>query len=127
MGTTHNTELEIIYGISRAITRQHDISALLNEVLDILETEMGMSRGTLTLRRPGTDILVIEASRGLTTDEQQRGQYRLGEGVTGEVAQTAKSIVIPDIAKDPRFLNRTRSRDGSTVSFLWLYPNLSTL
>ena len=118
MGTTHNTELEIIYGISRAITRQHDISALLNEVLDILETEMGMSRGTLTLRRPGTDILVIEASRGLTTDEQQRGQYRLGEGVTGEVAQTAKSIVIPDIAKDPRFLNRTRSRDGSTVSFL---------
>lgn len=118
MSTTHNTELEIIYGISRAITRQHDISALLNEVLDILETEMGMSRGTLTLRRPGTAILVIEASRGLTPEEQRRGQYRLGEGVTGEVAETAKPIIIPDIADDARFLNRTKSRGNAKVAFL---------
>ena len=32
-------ELEILYRISQAMAHQHDVAALLNEVLDILETE----------------------------------------------------------------------------------------
>jgi Nif-specific regulatory protein len=117
-GERKNRELEIVYRISQAITQQHDIPALLNDVLDILETEMGMPRGTLTLRRPDTDIFVIEASRGLTHEEQRRGQYKLGEGVTGRVAETGEPIVIPDIARDPRFLNRTQSRTREKVAFI---------
>ena len=100
-------ELEILYRISQAMAHQHNVSTLLNEVLDILETEMGMFRGTLTLRRPDSDLFVIEASRGLTPEEQKRGQYKLGEGITGRVAKTMKPIMIPDIQKDPLFLDRT--------------------
>jgi len=111
-------ELEILYRISQAMAHQHDVSALLNELLDILETEMGMLRGTLTLRRPDTDLFVIEASRGLTAEEQKRGQYKLGEGITGRVAKTMKPILIPDIQKDPNFLDRTRARKGARVAFL---------
>ncbi|MDD4869492.1 MAG: sigma 54-interacting transcriptional regulator [Kiritimatiellae bacterium] len=111
-------ELEILYRISQAMAHQHDVSALLNEVLDVLETEMGMVRGTLTLRRPDTDLFVIEASRGLTAEEQKRGQYKLGEGITGRVAKTMKPILIPDIQKDPRFLDRTKARKGARVAFL---------
>ncbi|OGV65509.1 MAG: sigma-54-dependent Fis family transcriptional regulator [Lentisphaerae bacterium RIFOXYA12_FULL_48_11] len=111
-------ELEILYRISQAMAHQHDVAALLNEVLDILETEMGMIRGTLTLNRPDSDLFVIEASRGLTTEEQKRGQYKLGEGITGRVAKTMKSILIPDIQKDPRFLDRTKARKGARVAFL---------
>jgi Nif-specific regulatory protein len=112
------TELEILYRISQAVAHQHDVSALLNDVLDILETEMGMLRGTLTLRRPDTDIFAIEASRGLTAEEQRRGQYNLGEGITGRVAKTMKPILIPDIQKDSRFLDRTKARKGARVAFL---------
>ena len=104
-------ELEMLYQISQAAaTRPHTVSELLTEVLDIMETELGVSRGTFTLRKPDTDIFVIEASRGLTPEEEKRGQYKPGEGVTGEVARTGKSALIPDITKDPRFLNRTKSR-----------------
>ncbi|MEI6970925.1 MAG: sigma 54-interacting transcriptional regulator [bacterium] len=112
-------ELEVLYRISQAAARQHhDVSALLNEIMDIMETDMAMARGTLTLRRPDTDIFVIEASRGLTAEEKQRGQYRLGEGVTGKVAKSGKPALVPDITKDPDFLDRTRARKGARVAFI---------
>ena len=111
-------ELGILYRISQAMAHQQDVSALVNEVLDILETEMGMLRGTLTLRRPDADVFVIEASRGLTTEEKERGQYKLGEGITGQVAKTMKPILITDIRKDSRFLDRTKSRGNANVAFL---------
>ena len=113
-----SVELEVLYRISQAMAHGHDVSLLLKEVLDIMETEMAMSYGTLTLRRPDTDIFVIEASCGLTAEEKKRGQYRLGEGITGRVAQSAKPAVVPDISRDPDFLNRTRARKGQPAAFI---------
>ncbi|HPR82832.1 MAG TPA: sigma 54-interacting transcriptional regulator [Pontiellaceae bacterium] len=112
-------ELAILYQISQAAaTHPHTVSELLIEVLDIMETELEVSRGTFTLRKPDTEIFVIEASRGLTAEEKKRGQYKLGEGVTGRVAQTGQSALIPDISKDPRFLNLTKSRTGKPTAFI---------
>jgi len=111
-------EISILYKISHALAHQQDVTPLLNEVLDIMENEMGLSRGTLTLRGPDTDVFVIEASRGLTPDERKRGQYLVGEGITGSVAKTAKPAVVPDITKDKRFLNRTGSRKAVPVAFI---------
>ncbi|MFA6173703.1 MAG: sigma 54-interacting transcriptional regulator [Kiritimatiellales bacterium] len=112
-------ELAILYQISQAAaTHPHTVSELLIEVLDIMETELSVSRGTFTLRKPDTEIFVIEASRGLTAEEKKRGQYKLGEGITGRVAQTGQSALIPDITKDPRFLNLTKSRTGNQTAFI---------
>jgi len=112
-------EMAILYQISQAAaTRPHTVSELLIEVLDIMETELSVSRGTFTLRKPDTDLFVIEASRGLTAEEKKRGMYKLGEGVTGRVAQTGQSALIPDISKDPRFLNLTKSRTDKQTAFI---------
>ncbi|MDX9980831.1 MAG: sigma 54-interacting transcriptional regulator, partial [Lentisphaeria bacterium] len=111
-------ELAMLYRISQAMAHQHDVSALLNEVLDILETEMGLSRGTLTLRQPGTDVLVIEASRGLSPAERQRGLYRLGEGVTGKVAEQGKPMLVNDVSQSHDFLNRTGTERQKGIAFL---------
>jgi len=111
-------ELEILYRISQALAHQHDASSLLNEVLDIMETEMGLSRATVTLRRPDSDVFVIEASRGLSASERRRGHYEPGEGVTGTVAKTGVPEIVADVTKDPDFLDRTRSRKQQRVAFL---------
>src|SRR6056297_4022472 len=117
--TQNEKEMEILYQISQvAMTRPHTVSELMAEVLDIIETELGVSRATLTLRKPDTDIFVIEASRGLNPQEEQRGEYKEGDGVTGRVAKTGESALIPDISKDPRFLNRTQSRTDKQTAFI---------
>jgi Nif-specific regulatory protein len=112
-------ELNVLYKISQTTSaRQHNISELLNDVLQIMGADMGVLRGTLTFRTPGTDILNIEASSGLSNSEARRGQYKLGEGVTGRVAQTGLPELIPDISQSPDFLNRTKARDDQKIAFL---------
>ncbi|MEN7973566.1 MAG: sigma 54-interacting transcriptional regulator [Verrucomicrobiota bacterium] len=112
-------ELNVLYKISQKTSaRQHNISELLNEVMQIMKTDMGVLRGTLALRKPGSDILNIEASSGLSNREARRGQYQLGEGVTGRVAKTGKPELVPDISQSPDFLNRTKARDDQKTAFL---------
>ncbi|MBT3193094.1 MAG: sigma 54-interacting transcriptional regulator [Verrucomicrobia bacterium] len=111
-------ELETLYRISQAMAHQLGISDLLDNVLDILETEMGLARATLTLRRLDTDAFAIEASRGLSAKERQRGSYELGEGITGTVAKTGQPAVVPDISQNPNFLDRTQTRKTDKLAFL---------
>jgi Nif-specific regulatory protein len=112
-------ELNVLYKISQTTSaRQHNISELLNEVMQIMESDMGVLRGTLALRKPDSDILNIEASSGLSNREARRGQYKLGEGVTGRVAQTGRPEMVADISESPDFLNRTKARDDQKTAFL---------
>jgi Nif-specific regulatory protein len=112
-------QLDILCKISHSILHQHNLSTLLQDVLDVLETEMDMTRGILTLRDPDSDVFVIKASKGLKQEEIKRGQYGLGEGVIGRVAQTKQPEFIKDINLDSNFLNKTQSRqNGSSVAFL---------
>jgi len=111
-------ELNILYRVSQAMAHEKGVSSLLDRVLDILETQMGMDRGTLTLRHPDSDIFQIEASRGISAEDKQRGRYQLGEGITGKVAATGKPIIVPDIRNEPGFLDRTRSRKNEHMAFI---------
>ena len=112
-------ELQLLYKISQTVSsRQQDISEPLNEVLQIIETELGVLRGTLTLRKQDSDILNIEASSGLSNRQMERGEYQLGEGITGKVAKTGKVEIISDISESSEFLNRTKARDDEKVAFI---------
>ena len=112
-------ELNVLEEISSVIVRERDVKTLLNQVLAVLNRRMGMLRGTVTLRHG--DTLDIEAAHGLDESEQRLGHYRIGEGLTGHVAETGRPHVIPDIRRDRRFLNRTGSRhygDTEQVAFI---------
>jgi hypothetical protein len=71
-----------------------------------------MERGTLTLLDPETGHLAVRASHGLSRGEMRRGLYKVGEGITGSVFASGAPFVVPDIGKEPLFLNRTGSRSG---------------
>jgi len=117
MNRSSNLEIAVLNRISRAVLQEKDVSALLRRVLEILYLEMGLLRGTVTLRHG--DLLFIEASHGLSEAEKKRGRYRMGEGITGQVALTGHARVIPDISKEPGFLDRTGARGrGSHIAFI---------
>jgi Nif-specific regulatory protein len=110
-------QIQVIQEISSAIIHEHDVKALLDKVLDIIDRKMGMLRGTFALLYG--DTLCISASKGLDEAEQQLGHYKLGEGITGEVGKSGKSQIVSDLRNDPRFLNRTGARHyNSQVAFI---------
>lgn len=78
--------------------------------MEALANELGMVRGTLVLLDRTAGKLRIAAAHGLSAAERARGEYAVGEGVTGHVVQTGLSEIIPDVSQDARFLNRTATR-----------------
>ena len=114
-------ELSTLYEIAKRLGSSVDPRVTLTSILEILAESMGMSRGTLTLLDPETKQLYIELAHGLTPEERSRGVYRIGEGITGKVVETGEPIIVPDIGKEPLFLNRTRSRGDirrENISFI---------
>jgi Nif-specific regulatory protein len=51
--------------------------------------------------------LVVEAATGLAWQAARNVRFRMGEGITGRVAQSARPVVVPRVSREPLFLNRS--------------------
>ena len=115
--------ISILRDASKIVKETKNVSILLKKVLDMLSARANMQHVSVTLC--SGDFLVIRASQGLTQDESRRGIYRIGEGVTGKVAQTGEAKLIEDISSSPDFLNKTESRDSSQSTAFICVPIVS--
>lgn len=112
-----NSYVSILREASRIVKETKSVSILLKKVLDVISARAYLNHVSVTLC--SGDFLVIRASNGLTQDESRRGIYRLGEGVTGRVAQTGQARLIEDISLSDEFLNKTESRkDFDKTAFI---------
>ena len=112
------TEILVLQEITKAVVRERNVRLLLEEVLEILSRRMNMVRGTFALLE-GDELRIEASARMLNAEERVLGRYHIGEGITGLVAKTGKSEVVPDVRKDKRFLNKTRSRSlKEQISFI---------
>ena len=113
-------ELKVLYDISQIIGQALNLDQTLEIILEILSEYLSMKRATITLKNGEEDTLSIRASHGLRPKEKKRGVYRLNEGVTGLIFRTAEPFVVPDISKEPLFLNKTGSRkiEKGQISFI---------
>ena len=114
--------MAILTEIGQVLSSTLDLRDAFAKIMQVLIDKTDMLRGSLVLLDDRTGKLRIEAAVGLTAEEVERGEYALGEGITGNVVATGRSRVIPDIRKEPDFLNRTFARDmehlDTAISFL---------
>lgn len=114
-------ELTTLYEIGKVLSSSLDLDKTFNGIMKILSQFLGMRRGTLALYHPETDDLRIDVAYGLTPEEMQRGRFKVGEGVTGKVFKLGVPSIVPDIGREPLFLNKTKARGDirkENVSFL---------
>lgn len=103
-------ELGLLTRLGDALGTALDARAFFEKIMEALANELGMVRGTLVLLERTDNKLLIAAAHGLSKMERARGEYALGEGITGHVVQSGIPEVVPDISQDARFLNRTATR-----------------
>jgi Nif-specific regulatory protein len=101
--------LTALLEVSQALGSTLDTRAAVEKVLEILDRELGMKRGAISLLE-GEGNLKIQYAYGLSEGERQRGRYKIDEGVTGKVVASGRPIVVPQVSKEPLFLYRTRKR-----------------
>jgi len=115
-------ELALVNRINQIFSQSLDLRKAFDQVVSVLKKELKMERATLVLLDTATGEFEIKIADGLTEEQIKRGRYRVGEGITGEVVKTGKAIGVPDISREPRFLDRTGARLGvkhtKTISFM---------
>ncbi len=114
-----NRILSALLEVSRILSSSFDLEKNLSRAMHTLGEFLEMERGSVFLIEDGTNELKIVAAHDLTKDQINRGKYKIGEGIVGRVLEKGSPMIIPDVGKEPLFLNRTGSRikrDG--ISFL---------
>jgi Nif-specific regulatory protein len=114
--TREGRELSLLTRMSEVLGSALEPQAFFEQTMETLANELGMVRGTLVLLDKTSGRLKIAAAHGLSREEQARGQYAVGEGITGQVVKTGAAEIVPDIGKDERFLNRTIARKKDAAS-----------
>lgn len=119
--TYKEKQIALLYEVTRTLGSSLDLKKNLEAILELLSRLMRMNRGTIVLLDPTTETLTIEVAHGLSLESKEKGRYRVGEGITGQVVATGKAEIVPLISHDPRFLDRTKSRGDISkkrISFL---------
>jgi Nif-specific regulatory protein len=106
----HDHELSALYKISQILATRSRQRQILAEVLDVLNNDLGMNRGTIMLLSPDGAELMIEVAHNLSEAQRRAVRYRTGEGITGRVVQTGKPAVVPKVSQEPMFLDRLHKR-----------------
>jgi Nif-specific regulatory protein len=99
--------LSTLLEVSQALSGTLNLKSSMQRVLQILIRHHGVVRGMVTLLREGE--LHVEAIEGFD-DRARTISFKMGEGITGQVVQSGKPIVVPRVSKEPEFLNRMPRR-----------------
>ncbi len=95
--------LERLYNVSKVIHSTLDQQ----EALDLIVREavrlVNATTGSVVLANPADGLLEIQAAHGLPDGSSQL-KLRLGEGLTGWVAQHGKPALVPDVRNDLRYV-----------------------
>ena len=99
------SELAILHSAAIAAADSTTLDEALHKVAQAVSEALGDVSVAVMLLEPGTDDLNIRAGLGYTPGDLERIHVKVGQGVTGWVAQTGQSALLPDVTTDPRYFN----------------------
>ena len=115
-------ELAILTQIGQILSTTLELPDAFGQIMQIISAKLNMHRGTLVLLDESSGRLRTEAAVGLGPEDIERNRFALGEGITGTVVATGRARIVPDVRKEPDFLNRTNrlnaEGEDQAISFL---------
>lgn len=122
--SSNHIALTTIYEVSKILSSSLEVHKTLRQTLNVIAAHISMSSGIVSLLKESGKLEIV-ASTGLTIEEMQRGELNADEGVTGRVFKNGIPAVIPDIAHEPLFLNKTGAKNCWQVNPSLFLPFLS--
>ena len=108
-----NEELVALNAVAATISQSLDLDRTLNAVLDKVLQVTGVDAGWVHLLDEDGDVLSLVAQRGFTQEVDKETQtVKLGEGVTGRVAQLGQPIVMDRALDESQFSMEIGQRAG---------------
>ena len=89
-------KLSLLEEILSVINSVKSPEELLNYLIDRYIKITGALTGSVMIINPETKVLEMKASRGLLSEKIPSVKLKIGQGVTGKVAETGSSLLIKD-------------------------------
>jgi len=106
-------ELSVLDSVIATVNQSLDLPERLNTALDKVLEVMKIEGGGIYLLKDGSEKLVLAAHRGLPHSFIKNvRQMRLGEGLTGRVAQSGELLVSKNISREPTLTKVTVKKEG---------------
>lgn len=96
--------LAALLEVGRALNSTLDLEGLLDRIVEKALEITGANTGAILMLEESKDYLTIRASRGIAADVVARLKLKLGEGITGTAAKESRTILVPDVSKEPRYV-----------------------
>jgi Nif-specific regulatory protein len=109
----HSDSLSLLFHVSKVVAKSSDLEEAVIQVMDELATKFGILQAFLTVLNRNSSRIGIEVAYGLTQEQKERGEYKIGEGIIGEVVRSGEAVIVPHISDETRYLNRTQSTSKS--------------
>ncbi len=97
---------------------QNYIDDILSLIVTVTAKVTGSKICSILLLDKEKGELVLRASQSDSGQYNQKSNTPLGKGIAGRVAYSGKPIEVPDVRKDPRFLNKDIAIKDGLVSLL---------
>ena len=114
-GENHNlrervAELHSFLNLSKTLSATLNMEELFRLALHLIGRSLHVDAYSLMLLDDSGERLVVKAAFGLPEDGGLGLSLRLGEGMSGLVAQTGQAMLVPDVSTEPRFLEQESFR-----------------
>ena len=97
-------EIAVLHAISRITSTASDLSELLNKLCKLIQEQLRADSVLIYLFDEKREELILRGSHNSAAETVGRVKLKLGEGITGWVAEKRKFVAIPRQASDdPRF------------------------
>ena len=112
-----NAELEVVFDTIRDLTSTLSVHEVMERLLDRTLRHLHAEIGSVLVVEPDETLRILVA-RGLPREVVEAARVRRGEGISGFVAQHARSLLVEDVESDERFqrMNRERYYTNSFIS-----------
>jgi len=97
-------QIEVLHAINRIVREMPELDALLQEFSDLIVEQLEADAVLIYLLDETSETLVLRGSHKPHREQIGQVKLKLGEGITGWVAEKQKAVSIPRLAsEDPRF------------------------
>ena len=117
-----SSELALLNRVSQAFDSLSDLDRILITALEEVRRLLEVDACSLWLRDMKTDELVCEYAIGPYSQTVRGWRLANGQGIAGMVAQSGRSVIVPDVLNDPRHFKGVDQRTGQTLRSILTVP-----
>ena len=99
-------ELSIFHDVAKALTSSLDLDAILQTIMQKMAEFFRPDTWSLLMVDEQRNELYFAIAIGEASESVKNLRLKMGEGIAGWVAQHGQTLIVPDVAKDPRFAKR---------------------